>query len=188
MFKILAVSLTSAAATAASFAVGMGSFSEPEPTQLTAEGNPEPRLVYSDPVDLVAPVIMNGKPNGYLFARITTRHDQNKRSKIKVPMNYVMQDAYNTFVVGNTRNSFPQEGAFDFKRFRDGLVNAINRSVGEDLVATLYITDFNFVARAEARVKQPRRIEFQQGGVSHGTLSSTGKKKKKKSKDKKEKH
>lgn len=164
MLKVLIFGAWSVAATAGSLIATMTLLSDAS-TGPGGSGETPPRPVFSPIIQVVAPVVQESRPTGYLFTRLTLMMDEKQRAALTVPLDYILQDSYNAFVVGNVDGAFPQDKRFDLNRFRKGLTELINTSTGGELVKEIYVSQINFVSRDSARQKQSRVIAYKQGAA-----------------------
>ena len=141
------------AITAATLVVGMNmNAAPPDASEMPVKVEIPPR--YSTPYVLVAPVVNDNRSTGYVFSNVSLEMHGDVRSKSKVPLEMVIQDAYLALIVGNPKFNFPHTAQFEFLEFKAGLKDRINEAVGVELVRALYVTGVNFLGTDEARTKQ----------------------------------
>lgn len=124
----------------------------PDPSEMPAKIVIPPK--YSTPYALVAPVVNDNRSAGYVFSNVSLEMHGDVRSKSKVPLEVVIQDAYLSLIVGNPKFNFPHTAHFELLEFKAGLKDRINEAVGVELVRALYVSGVNFLGTDEARTKQ----------------------------------
>ena len=144
------------AVTAATLFVGL-QMNTPEETMDEQPKVEEILPVISQPKMLVAPIVVDRKATGYLFANVSLEMDAEILAGMKVPLDVVMQDGYLALVVGNPDFSFPKTQSFKLTKFKTGLASKINAAVGGKLVRASYFSGVNFLSVSETRSKQTLR-------------------------------
>ena len=158
------------AVTAATLVVGMQmNATPPDAAEMQVEVVIPPK--YSTPYVLVAPVVNDNRSAGYVFSNVSLEMHGDVRSKSKVPLEILIQDAYLSLIVGNPKFAFPQTAQFDFLAFKSGLKDRINEAVGVELVKALYVSGVNFLGADEVRTKQTLKSIWLQDQDSNNAVS-----------------
>lgn len=117
---------------------------------------------YSEPQTLVSPVIQNSKVTGFVFSRVLLEMNAMQLEKMSIPIGIILQDSYNGFLIGNKNFEFPDVQEFNISLFKQGLKEAVNGSVGTELITSILIEQLSFISAGEGRKKQKlRSIELQ---------------------------
>ncbi len=109
---------------------------------------------YSSPTFLVAPIVARDSVSGFLFSQIVLEFKGGSMKPKNVPLDMILQDSYNTFLIGNADFSFPIVSSFDLEKFKVGLRAEINRAMGSDKVDRVFISQLNYIESGKVRSKQ----------------------------------
>jgi len=132
----------------------------PVPKADDGSSEPQENLVYSAPEFLVAPVVNNNKVSGFLFSQVVLHFDPDGGKAQAIPIGLIMQDSYNTFLIGNDDFSFPRVTAFEIDKFKAGFKRTINASLGAEAVKAVYINQVNYIEADRVRHKQKLRAVY----------------------------
>jgi len=86
----------------------------------------EKRSFHTEPALLVAPIVHDTKINGFIFSRVTMELAEDTLAHSQIPVDYILQDIYSNYLMGNVKYSFPDVKNFDLPSFRSGLLKAAN--------------------------------------------------------------
>jgi len=113
--------------------------------------------VFSEPITLVAPVVLNTKVAGYIFSEIVVEMNGAANARSPVPVDLLLRDGYLAYLIGNSSFLFPDVARFNVRRFKKGLKQKINAAGKDDLVRSVYVSNVNFLTPQESRTKQRLR-------------------------------
>jgi len=116
-----------------------------------AEKKIEKPNLFSEPVLLVAPILNETDVKGYLFARASVEVKAKAMAKLRIPIEMILQDAYNEYLIGNEKYTFSRSTQFDMADFRSGIETAVAKNWGEGKVANVIVKDINFVPAINVR-------------------------------------
>ncbi|MEP1206270.1 MAG: hypothetical protein ABJM29_16945 [Rhizobiaceae bacterium] len=142
--------------TAATLVVGMNMQAE---TRMADEQEMVVELppVFTQPQQLVAPIVTTKRTKGYVFSNVSLELDATLLSQMSLPLDMVLQDGYLALIVGNPDFNFPETSQFELMKFKAGLKDGINAFVDGELVRDVYVSGINFLGTDEARRKQTLR-------------------------------
>jgi hypothetical protein len=121
--------------------------------------------------DIVSvPVLRNKEISGYFLGRFVYTVEPEKLAKLSVPPQTLIVDEVYSYLFGNPQVDFSNVESLDLDTFRDGIRDALNKRIGEEVIHEVLIEQLDFLTKAEIRDNTLRRRVRggDGGGVSLG--------------------
>ncbi|MCV0393777.1 MAG: hypothetical protein K5872_12270 [Rhizobiaceae bacterium] len=156
MIKFAVAAIWICAATIGSIYVAI---SMNQPKSETAEAKPAyfGGLDYVKTEVLSVPVLQDGGINGYFLTRLVYTVEQNKLAKLTVPAETLIVDAVYTYLYSNPQIDFTRHSHLDLDALRNGIRDAVNGHVEDQLIHEVMIEQIDFLTKDEIRDNTMRR-------------------------------
>jgi hypothetical protein len=105
------------------------------------------------------PVIGEGGINGYLLTKLSYKANKVLAAKQVVPLPQVITDELYTLLVGKEMIDVPNAGSFDIEAFRGVVKDGLNRRLGADVIAEVYIEQIDYITTASVQDPAPKKAE-----------------------------
>ncbi len=161
MLRIIIIGLWSCLVTGGGLIYGANLNSEPLLDVLKTEAGAGATIL-SSPHSLVAPVIYDNRVTGFIFSNVSIGLSSHFEQRTRLPINMVLQDSYNEFLIGNEDYQFPQSPSFDLQKFKEGMLSKLNKAFGSKHIISIYVSEVNFVTVNEMRKKSSLHTIFLQ--------------------------
>jgi len=121
----------------------------------TATSEPAPPLLggldYVSTQIISVPVLTQQGIVGYLLTKLVYTVEPAKMRKLSVPGDTLISDELYTYLFSNPAIDFTQVKTLDLDAFRNGVRDAINKRVGDELVHDVMVEQIDFLSKDEIR-------------------------------------
>ena len=97
------------------------------------------------------PVIEDGGVKGYFVGRLSFMVDKKKEEIAQYPIPQYMTDAMFDLLAGSDTSKLGGHGGFDAEKFRSTIKEDLNKRIGEELVAQVFIEQLDYLSKDEIR-------------------------------------
>jgi len=131
--------------------------------QKSASPQAETAATYFGGIDYVKtdvlsiPVVRNAAVQGYFIARFVYTAEQKRLAALTVPAESLLVDEVFTYLFSHPMIDFTDASNIDIDGFRNGLRDAMNKRVGEDLIKEVMIEQIDYLSKQEIRDNAMRR-------------------------------
>lgn len=126
-----------------------------------AEGPNEPSLFggldYLKTGIVSVPLFSDGRVYGYFLARLVYTIEPARLAALTLPAEAVVIDQVYNYLYANPDIDYQDKEKIDLTRITDGIRDAINERVGENLVHDVMIEQVDFLSKADIRDNTIRR-------------------------------
>lgn len=106
---------------------------------------------------LSVPVVKNGQVSGYFLTRLVYTVEPEQLKALSIPAEAIIVDELHSYLYGNPQVDFSDREKIDLDAFRNGIRDAVNKRVGEQLVHEVLIEQLDYLSKAEIRDNAIRR-------------------------------
>jgi len=106
---------------------------------------------------LSVPVLKKGNIVGYFLTQLVYTVDPEQLAKLSVPADTLFSDELYSYLFSNPGNDFTETKKLDLDQLRNGVRDAINKRLGEDLIHDVMIDQVDFLSKEEIRNHMLRR-------------------------------
>jgi len=126
-----------------------------------ASAEPPPALLggldYVKTEVLSVPVLKQGSIVGYFLAQLVYTVEPERLKKLSVPADTLFSDELYSYLFSNPSVDFTETKKLDLDQFRNGVREAINKRLGEELIHDVMIDQVDFLSKEEIRNNMLRR-------------------------------
>jgi hypothetical protein len=106
---------------------------------------------------LSVPVLKQGGVVGYFLAQLVYTVEPERAKKLSVPAETLFSDELYTYLFANPGIDFTETKKLDLDQFRNGVREAINKRLGEELIHDVMIEQVDYLSKEEIRNNMLRR-------------------------------
>jgi hypothetical protein len=126
-----------------------------------AASEPPPALLggldYVKTEVLSVPVLKQGGVVGYFLTQLVYTVEPDRVKKLSVPADTLFSDELYSYLFSNPSIDFTETKKLDLDQFRNGVREAINKRLGEELIHDVMIDQVDFLSKEEIRNNMVRR-------------------------------
>ena len=104
------------------------------------------------------PVLKDNEVYGYFLARLVYTAKADKLRSMVMPPDAIIFDEVYSYLFGNPVIDFSRKETLDLDAFREGIRNAVNRRVGEQLVQEVLVEQMDFLTKSDIRNSMMRDL------------------------------
>ena len=97
------------------------------------------------------PVLTDKGIVGYLLTRIVFTGEPDRLRKLSVPAETLFSDELYTYLFANPTIDFTEVKTLDLDALRNGIRDAVNKRIGEDLIQDVMVEQIDFLSKDEIR-------------------------------------
>ena len=109
--------------------------------------------------------LREGGVHGYLLTQLVYTVDPKRLAKLSIPASAIITDEVYSYLYSHPQVDFTNSKAVDLDAFRNGIKDAINKRVNEELIHEVLVEQFDFLSKDEIRDNLIRRKS------QHGTTA-----------------
>lgn len=103
------------------------------------------------------PIVHDAAVQGYFLARFVYTAEQKKLAQMSVPAENILIDEVITYLYSHPLIDFTNTVKLDIDAFRNGLRDAINKRVGDDLIQEIMLEQVDYLSKQEIRDNTMKR-------------------------------
>lgn len=103
------------------------------------------------------PVIGEGGVNGYLLTKLAYKANKDLVAKQVVPLPQMITDELYTLLVGKKMIDVATAGSFDIDAFRGIVKDGLNKRLGAEVIAEVYVEQIDYITTASVQDPAPKR-------------------------------
>lgn len=122
----------------------------------TAAAEREAAMEFVSGYTTTVPVIGEGGVNGYFLTKLAYKANKDLAAKQVVPLPQVITDELYSLLVGQKMIDVADTGSFDLDAFRGVVKEGLNRRLGADVIAEVYVEQIDYLTTASVQNPEPK--------------------------------